>query len=326
MQTSRIEPVRPSLAIIDALLELLQKDEIERLRRGAEAWEKDKSEDNSWWESYYERYEAYKKTGRLDDPTGLTRMSGGITSITRGTRTRTNNPDHFGMDDTTFRELEEPDIDECSIVLRGTPYSDIDEIEIDFRPWECVIRLHDENAFAQVTGPPFPIQGVEAVLQTVGQPWVPALNESLTPPSFRVFIGHGGDQTQWRRLKDSLHDYFHFEIESFENRPRTAAVISQILPEMAQSSSAAVLVLTRADQMKDGTWRGRQNVVHEIGYMQATLGWGRTIVVVEDGVDTFSNLDGTQHVPFPEGNIDAALGQVVAILNELKNRPVGICP
>jgi len=83
---------------------------------------------------------------------------------------------------------------------------------------------------------------------------------------------------------------------------------------MARNSTVAILVLTAADQMVDGRYRGRQNVVHEIGFFQGTLGWENAIVVVEEGVELFTNLDGTQQVRYPAGNISAAVGDVVATL------------
>jgi predicted nucleotide-binding protein len=145
------------------------------------------------------------------------------------------------------------------------------------------------------------------------------------PPPFRVFIGHGGDG-QWRDLKDSLRDQHHFDVDAFEAMTRTSQVISQIVQGMAEGSTAAVLVFTKADEMKDGTWRARQNVVHEAGYFQGRLGWERTILVVEEGVVLPSNFDGTQHIGFPSGVISAAEGRVAAALQAIRNRPFGICP
>jgi predicted nucleotide-binding protein len=134
---------------------------------------------------------------------------------------------------------------------------------------------------------------------------------------FRVFLGHGGDE-QWRILRDELRDTHGFDVEAYEGIPRAGHPISSILQTMADNSSAALLILTKTDAMADNVMRGRQNVVHEIGFFQGRLGWQRAIVVVEDGVDLFSNLDGTQQIRFPERNIRAAVGEAVGALSMLK--------
>ncbi len=147
---------------------------------------------------------------------------------------------------------------------------------------------------------------IEAVLERHVIPAPP-------PPPFRVVMGHGNDH-QWRILRDELRDHHEFDVSAFEGRPRAGQTINTVLEDMASEASVALIVLTRADQMKDGRWRARQNVVHEVGFFQGRLGWTNAIVVVEDGVELFSNLDGTQQIRFPEGNIGAATGNVAATL------------
>jgi hypothetical protein len=134
---------------------------------------------------------------------------------------------------------------------------------------------------------------------------------------FRVFVGHGSDH-EWRILRDSLRDHHDFDIEAFEGRPRAGKTIRDVIEEMAFHATAAVLVLTRADELADGTWHGRQNVIHELGFFQARLGWDRALIVVENGVILPSNLDGTQQVRYASGHIEGAVGEVVATLKTLK--------
>lgn len=147
---------------------------------------------------------------------------------------------------------------------------------------------------------------IEAVLERHVIPAAPTL-------PFRIVMGHGNDH-QWRILRDELRDHHDFDVSAFEGRPRAGQTINTVLEDMAAEASVALIVLTRADEMKDGKWRARQNVVHEVGFFQGRLGWTNAIVVVEDGVDLFSNLDGTQQIRFPEGNIAAATGNVAATL------------
>lgn len=135
---------------------------------------------------------------------------------------------------------------------------------------------------------------------------------------FRVFIGHGGADLQWRVLRDQLRDHHGFEVTAFEGLPRAGHTIRGILEGMADDSAVAVLVMSKADEMADGGVRARQNVVHEIGYFQGRLGWSNAIVVAEDGVEIFSNLDGTQQVRYRAGDISSAVGELVGALRSRK--------
>jgi predicted nucleotide-binding protein len=133
------------------------------------------------------------------------------------------------------------------------------------------------------------------------------------PPPPVVFIGHGRSG-QWRDLKDHLQDQHGYQIQAYEIGARAGHVIRDILEEMLTKSSFAVLVMTAEDEMLDEQFRARQNVVHEIGLFQGKLGFSRAIVLVEEGVEVFSNLQGIQQIRFSKGNIRETYGDVLATL------------
>jgi predicted nucleotide-binding protein len=68
--------------------------------------------------------------------------------------------------------------------------------------------------------------------------------------------------------------------------------------------------------------RARQNVIHEAGLFQGRLAFDRAILLLEDGVEDFSNNAGTQHIRFERGKIDAVIGKVLGVLRreQLLNR------
>nr|MDT0665032.1 nucleotide-binding protein [Micromonospora sp. DSM 115978] len=128
-----------------------------------------------------------------------------------------------------------------------------------------------------------------------------------------IFIGHGRDPA-WRDLKDHLIDKHHYSVQAYESGARAGHTIRDILGSMLNRSSFAVLVLTKEDDMKDGSSRARQNVVHEAGLFQGRLGFHRAIVLLEDGVEPFSNLDGVQYIGFTRNHISGTFGEVLAVL------------
>lgn len=81
---------------------------------------------------------------------------------------------------------------------------------------------------------------------------------------------------------------------------------------MAQKSTFALLVLTAEDTTQEGLPRARQNVIHEVGLFQGKLGFNRAIVLLENGVEMFSNMDGVQQIRYQ--NINETFGEVVATI------------
>lgn len=140
---------------------------------------------------------------------------------------------------------------------------------------------------------------------------IPAAEEAEEPP--RIFIGHGNNP-QWRDLKDHLHEKHKYEIVAYEIGSREGHTIRDILEDMMDKASIALLVMTGEDETKDGTKRARQNVVHEAGLFQGRLGFSRAILLLEEGTEEFSNIHGLQQVRFAKGRIRETFGDVVAIL------------
>jgi predicted nucleotide-binding protein len=88
------------------------------------------------------------------------------------------------------------------------------------------------------------------------------------------------------------------------NRVSTAGIATtQRLNEMLTSAAFAFLLLTAEDETSDGKQQARMNVIHELGLFQGRLGFGRAIILLEDGCEEFSNIHGLGQIRFPKGNI-----------------------
>ena len=137
------------------------------------------------------------------------------------------------------------------------------------------------------------------------------LEESKPMPA--IFIGHGRS-TLWRELKDHLQDMHGYSVEAYEVGAGAGHTIRDILDSMLDKSSFAVLVMTAEDEMSDGTYQPRMNVVHELGLFQGRLGWPRAIMLLEEHVKEFSNMSGIHQLRFSEGNIKETFGDILATL------------
>ncbi|MPZ75127.1 MAG: hypothetical protein GEU77_01230 [Deltaproteobacteria bacterium] len=128
-----------------------------------------------------------------------------------------------------------------------------------------------------------------------------------------IFVGHGRNM-QWRDLKDHLHEKHGYVVIAYEIGARAGHAIRDILEEMLESSSMAFLLMTGEDETPSGELRARQNVIHEIGLFQGRLGFAKAVVLIEEGVEEFSNIHGIQQIRFATGTIRETYGDVVATI------------
>ena len=129
----------------------------------------------------------------------------------------------------------------------------------------------------------------------------------------RVFIGHG-HSSDWRALKDFVQDRLQLQWDEY-NRVATAGVArTGRLSEMLAQAAFAFLVLTAEDDRADGGVQARQNVVHEVGLFQGRLGFTKAIVLLEDGCDEFSNIEGLDQLRYSKGRIQDTFEEVRRVL------------
>lgn len=149
---------------------------------------------------------------------------------------------------------------------------------------------------------------------------IPIVIESKPEVKPSIFIGHGRSN-QWRDLKDHLSDKHDYSIVTYETGARTGHTIRDILDEMITKSSFAILVMTGEDESIDGKLNARPNVIHEAGLFQGRLGFSRAIVLLEEGTEIFSNLDGIQQIRYSKDNIKETFGEVLATLKREFEKP-----
>lgn len=129
----------------------------------------------------------------------------------------------------------------------------------------------------------------------------------------KIFIGHGGSAA-WRELKDFIEERLELEVDEFNRKPVAGITNIVRLSEMLDDAAIGFLVMTAEDEQADGSVRARQNVIHEAGLFQGRLGFTRAIIVLEEGCEAFSNIDGLGHIRFPKKKIKAAFEEVRQVL------------
>ena len=128
-----------------------------------------------------------------------------------------------------------------------------------------------------------------------------------------VFIGHGRSLV-WKGLKDFIQDKLKLPWDEFNRVPVAGVTNVERLSQMLNDAAIAFLVMTAEDEHSDGTSHARENVVHEAGLFQGKLGFSKAIILLEEGCEEFSNIQGLGQIRFPPGNIKAAFEEVREVL------------
>jgi predicted nucleotide-binding protein len=127
--------------------------------------------------------------------------------------------------------------------------------------------------------------------------------DRATPPhGDRVFIGHGADPT-WREVKDFVVDRLKLAYDEFNREPTAGMTTAERLQKMLDESAFALIIMTAEDEHDDGKQHARENVVHEAGLFQGRLGFRRAIILLEEGCEEFSNIEGVTQIRFTKGKI-----------------------
>lgn len=206
-------------------------------------------------------------------------------------------------------------------------YDSIIEFLADYRNYQrgAMLHLYGEffslNIFATADYTQIAVQGetrenvesIFSIFEAACESCKISMPKHAVPQPPIVFIGHGHSE-QWRDLKDHLQDKHGYQIEAYESGARAGHTIRDILEDMVTKSSFAILVLSAEDEQPDGKYRARQNIIHEAGLFQGHLGFSRAIMLLEEGVEEFSNVQGVQYIPFSKGNIKETYGEVLATL------------
>lgn len=140
-----------------------------------------------------------------------------------------------------------------------------------------------------------------------------AVGQGALPRGNRVFIGHGASPA-WLELKSFISDRLQLEWDEFNRVPVAGVTNIARLSEMLDEATIAFLICTAEDETSIGEVRARQNVVHEAGLFQGRLGFGRAIVLLEEGCEEFSNIAGLGQIRFPAGSISSAFEEVRKVL------------
>lgn len=128
-----------------------------------------------------------------------------------------------------------------------------------------------------------------------------------------IFIGHGRSPV-WALVEKHLKEDLSLPCKMFESEPRAGRHVLSVLSEMLDTCGFAIMVMTAEDEVDNDLFRARQNVLHEIGLFHGRYEFNKVIILMQKGVEPFSNIDGLQYIEFDGVNINKAFYELDNVL------------
>jgi predicted nucleotide-binding protein len=124
------------------------------------------------------------------------------------------------------------------------------------------------------------------------------------PAPKRVFITHGRS-ADWREVQAFIEKDIGLPTLELAQEANRGMTVIEKLEAAAARCDSAVIVMTGDDIDENGQARARENVMHEIGYFQASFGRSGVALLHEDGVNIPTNLSGVVYIAYPKGMVSA---------------------
>ncbi len=142
------------------------------------------------------------------------------------------------------------------------------------------------------------LKAIETLMRSVRSA---VIRRPRTAPS-TVFIGHGHSKT-WEIVSEFVVG-LGLPVREFNSQSAIGVTNIERLSSMLDDAALALVVMTGDDRWGKSA-RARQNVIHEIGLFQGRIGFERTAVLREPGVEGFSNFDGLGYIEIEKGRLGA---------------------
>lgn len=130
-----------------------------------------------------------------------------------------------------------------------------------------------------------------------------------------IFIGHGRNEIVRHEVKDFIRDRCGLDPLVLQELPSAGMTVIEKLEKYGRIADYAILILTGDDITAEGEARARQNVILELGWFQGVLGRNRTAILLQTGVELFSNISGVVYLEFTG---DAVEGVFEGLRKELE--------
>jgi predicted nucleotide-binding protein len=151
-----------------------------------------------------------------------------------------------------------------------------------------------------------------------GQEAINQRSQASSPPAGNnIFIIHGHDEANRLRLRILLKEHFGLNPILMTRNPGMSRALLEKFEDAASTCSMAFAIITPDDEVvnhETAYYQARPNVVFEAGWFVGRLGILRVCLLLKDGTNVQSDIDGISRIHFRE-NIEE---KVLEIQRELE--------
>ncbi|UUE19310.1 TIR domain-containing protein [Microbacterium sp. J1-1] len=284
---------------VGALAQMITEREVEALAAEAAHVRAHPREGMGWTNDPVAEFEEYEATGKYRLPVAYDIQSGERHFVDA----------EWGTVDDMLAAISE-DTQYAVLSVKSTNYAQL-SVDITYRQPEAEIVVHARS----VTDASELLDRIASSLPSLPDGFYGEVNPDQ--PRGMVFIGHGGDR-QWEQVRDWITEA-NYGVQIFEEEERAGYSTLQEVLGMIRQSDIALIMMTAADTLDDGTKRARDNVVHELGLCQGILGVEATIVILENGTVWPSNIDGHIQIRYDRGGLHLVKERILAALHRRAN-------
>lgn len=123
------------------------------------------------------------------------------------------------------------------------------------------------------------------------------------PSTRTIFVAHGRDELNLRRLTQVLEKRWNLEVVVMRWEAGKGRTLIEKFEQEAQKAAFAFALMTPDDVVKVGEGdyaQARPNTVFELGWFYGRLGRDRVCILMREGTQIHSDLDGISRIPFDE--------------------------
>jgi predicted nucleotide-binding protein len=135
---------------------------------------------------------------------------------------------------------------------------------------------------------------------------------SIPPSGKKIFIIHGHDELNTHRLTLLLQNQLHVDPLVIISKPGMSRPLIEKYEDNASLCSFAFAIVTPDDEIKshDGNYRqARPNVIFELGWFVGRLGKHRVTILLKEGTQIHSDIDGISRIQFRD-NVEEKFLQI----------------
>ena len=129
-----------------------------------------------------------------------------------------------------------------------------------------------------------------------------------------VFISHGKNNL-WQEVEKYIQTDLDLPTLVLSESEDPGQTYLEKLDDETNDCFFGIVIITADDEKLDPVTRDKQNLLHEIGFLQGKFGIENVLVLHQDSMEEYKNISSISYAPFSGNNIKSAFPRVMEELD-----------